>query len=173
MTAIITDKLKKQMLLSIIDDVDSADNNYFIGIGKSEAWNATDAAPTPKNSLRDERNLGLSLQSVKAIADKSLVVPRTDWSSGAIYSGTPTSIPTGTSFASQNASSQNAVYLQNNTSQGSFVIRDSTNPSYIGTITANKFSFITTYGDTRVDFRNCEMVLDNKITISANSIGLG
>jgi hypothetical protein len=86
MTAIITDKLKKQMLLSIIDDVDSADNNYFIGIGKSEAWNATDAAPTPKNSLRDERNLGLSLQSVKAIADKSLVVPRTDWSSGAIYS---------------------------------------------------------------------------------------
>ena len=86
MTAIITDKLKKQMLLSIINDVDSADNNYFIGIGKSEAWNATDAAPTPKNSLRDERNLGLSLQSVKAIADKSLVVPRTDWSSGAIYS---------------------------------------------------------------------------------------
>ena len=86
MTAIITDKLKKQLLLSIVDDVDSADNNYFIGIGKSEAWNATDAAPTPKNSLRDERNLGLSLQSVKAIADKSLVVPRTDWSSGAIYS---------------------------------------------------------------------------------------
>ena len=86
MTAIITDKLKKQLLLSIVDDVDSADNNYFIGIGKSETWNATDAAPTPKNSLRDERNLGLSLQSVKAIADKSLVVPRTDWSSGAIYS---------------------------------------------------------------------------------------
>ena len=86
MTAIITDKLKKQLLLSIVDDVDSADNNYFIGIGKSETWNATDAAPTPKNSLRDERNLGLSLQSVKSIADKSLVIPRTDWSSGAIYS---------------------------------------------------------------------------------------
>ena len=42
------------MLLSIIDDVDSADNNYFIGIGKSEAWNVTDAAPAPKNSLRDD-----------------------------------------------------------------------------------------------------------------------
>ena len=86
MTAIITDKLKKQLLLNIIEDVDSAANNYFIGIGRSEAWSETDAAPAPQNSLRDQRNLGLSLQSVKGIADKSLCVPRTDWSSGAIYS---------------------------------------------------------------------------------------
>tara|TARA_B100000768_G_C11281829_1_gene379058 strand:- start:199 stop:1566 length:1368 start_codon:yes stop_codon:yes gene_type:complete len=86
MTAIITDTLKKQLLLDIITDIDSAANDYYIGVGRSETWDGTDTAPTPKNSQRDTRNLGLSLQSVKAVADKSLVVPRTDWSSGATYS---------------------------------------------------------------------------------------
>jgi hypothetical protein len=85
MTAIITDTLKKQLLLDIITDIDSSANDYYIGIGRSEVWNATDAAPTPKNTQRDARNLGLSLQSVKAVADKTLCAPRTDWSSGATY----------------------------------------------------------------------------------------
>lgn len=86
MTAIITDKLKKQLLLDIIADVDSADNNYYIGLGRSEIWDSADTAPTPKNTSREQRNLGLSLQSIKAVADKSLVVPRYNWSSGALYS---------------------------------------------------------------------------------------
>ena len=86
MTAIITDKLKKQILISIANDIDDADNEYYIGLGRSEVWDSADAAPTPKNTSRDQRNLGLSLQSVKTIADKSLVVPRYNWSSGAIYS---------------------------------------------------------------------------------------
>lgn len=87
MTAIITDRLKKQILQAIIADVDSADNNYYIGIGRSEVWDSADAAPTPKNSGREIRNLGHGLQSVKVVADKSMVVPRYNWSSGAIYSG--------------------------------------------------------------------------------------
>ena len=87
MTAIITDKLKKQILLSIIDDIDSDANNYYIGLGRSEVWDSADAAATPGNTGREQRNLGLSLQSIKTVADKSLVIPRYNWSSGAIYSG--------------------------------------------------------------------------------------
>ena len=87
MAAIITDKLKKQVLESIITDIDSSDNNYYIGIGKSEVWNGTDTAPTPENTLREVRNLGFSLQSMKTVADKTFVVPRYNWSSGSIYSG--------------------------------------------------------------------------------------
>ncbi len=87
MAAIITDKLKKQVLQGIMTDIDSSDNYYYIGIGRSEVWNNTDTAPTPQNSLREVRNLGFSLQSMKAVADKSFVVPRYNWSSGSIYSG--------------------------------------------------------------------------------------
>ena len=61
MAAIITDKLKKQVLESIITDIDSSDNNYYIGVGRSEVWNVSDTAPTPENSLREVRNLGFSL----------------------------------------------------------------------------------------------------------------
>lgn len=87
MAAIITDKLKKQVLESIITDIDSSDNNYYIGVGRSEVWNVSDTAPTPENTLREIRNLGFSLQSMKTVADKSFVVPRYNWSSGSIYSG--------------------------------------------------------------------------------------
>ena len=41
----------------------------------------------PENTLREIRNLGFSLQSMKTVADKSFVVPRYNWSSGSIYSG--------------------------------------------------------------------------------------
>lgn len=50
MAAIITDKLKKQVLESIITDIDSSDNNYYIGVGRSEVWNVSDTAPTPENT---------------------------------------------------------------------------------------------------------------------------
>ena len=86
MAAIITDKLKKQIILDIVDDIDSAANEYFVGIGRSETWNDQDEPPVPINSTRDIRNAMLSLQSVKTIADKSFVVPRYNWSSGTTYS---------------------------------------------------------------------------------------
>lgn len=86
MTAIITDKLKKQILLDIITDIETSGTEYYIGLGRSEVWDSADTAPTPKNTARDQRNLGLSLQSIKTVADKSLVVPRYNWSSGSTYS---------------------------------------------------------------------------------------
>lgn len=86
MAAIITDTLKKQIILDIVDDIDSAANEYFVGIGRSETWGTGDDAPTPLNSTREIRNAMLSLQSVKTIADKSFVVPRYNWSSGTTYS---------------------------------------------------------------------------------------
>ena len=88
MTATLTDALKKQILVDILDNVnDSAGaGNYYIGIGKSEDWNATDTAPTVLNSLREQRNFRLGLQSVKSAEDVSFVVPRNNWVSGTTYS---------------------------------------------------------------------------------------
>lgn len=62
---------------------------------------------------------------------------------GAFYSGSPTSLPAGTTFGGQSGGSQAIVYLQNNNAQGAFAIRDSANLSYIGTYTTHKFHIIT------------------------------
>ena len=83
--AVVTDKLKKQVISFIQNDFDS-DANYYIGIGRSEDWNDSDIAPTTLRSKREERNFRNGLQSVKKVIDTSFVVPRFNWSSGAIYS---------------------------------------------------------------------------------------
>jgi hypothetical protein len=85
--AIITNTIKRQVIEDIIADLrDSATNQYFVGIGRSEDWNDSDVAPTEVSSLREERDFRLSMQSIKTIADISFVIPRNNWSSGAIYS---------------------------------------------------------------------------------------
>ena len=85
--AIITNTIKRQVIEDIISDLrDSATNQYFVGIGRSEDWNDSDIAPTEVSCLREERDFRLSMQSIKTIADISLVIPRNNWSSGAIYS---------------------------------------------------------------------------------------
>lgn len=88
MTARITLDIKKEFIQTLFNDIgnDSSSSNYFIGIGRSEVWNDSDIPPTPTNTLRDERNLRLGLQSVKLVTDYSLVVPRYNWSSGTTYS---------------------------------------------------------------------------------------
>lgn len=88
MAAIITDVLRKQLLQQVLDDIQdsSSGNYYYVGIGRSEPWNDSDIAPTPKNTTQEIRNAKLSLQSIKAVLDYSFVSPRSDWSYGAIYS---------------------------------------------------------------------------------------
>lgn len=87
MPAIITDKFKKQLLTSTLEDIADSDNNYYIGIGRSEIWDSADVAPPAYNSEREVRNFRLSMQSIKNVTDYSFVAIRSNWSSGAIYSG--------------------------------------------------------------------------------------
>ena len=85
--AIITDRIRKQMLQNIFNEASDSDTNnyYYIGYAKSTEWNATDTAPTPENKLREEKQFRYNLQSVKAIEGFSYVVPRFNWQSGSIY----------------------------------------------------------------------------------------
>lgn len=84
--AVVTNRIKKQVISDIVTDFSDSDNNYFAVIGRSEDWNDSDIAPTVLNSSREERNFRLGAQSAKNIIDLSFVVPRYNWSSGAIYS---------------------------------------------------------------------------------------
>jgi hypothetical protein len=87
MTGIITDNLKRILLDNLITEVATAGASYYIGIGNSQDWDSSDTAPTPLNSIREERNLRLQLQSIKSAEDVSYVVPRNNWTAGTIYSG--------------------------------------------------------------------------------------
>lgn len=84
--AIVTNPLKKQVISDIQSDFADSAENYFAVIGRSEDWNDSDVAPTAVNTAREERNFRLGIQSAKNIIDLSFVVPRYNWSSGAIYS---------------------------------------------------------------------------------------
>lgn len=85
MAAIITDRLKKQLLLNTYADIADSANSYFVAIGKSDIWNDSDIPDTPTNTIRSERLARYDMQSVKAVLDYSFVTQRYNWSSGAIY----------------------------------------------------------------------------------------
>jgi len=91
MAAIITDSLRKlvanALLTEITDTTDS--DQYYIGIGKADAYDDSDITATPIRTLREERIARANLQSVKKVtaSDATFVIPRYNWTSGTIYSG--------------------------------------------------------------------------------------
>lgn len=85
MGATLTDTFKKKILLDLDSDIGS-NGNYYIGIGRSEQWNATDAAPDATNNQRDVRVASLGLQSIKSAEDRTFTIPRNNWASGTTYS---------------------------------------------------------------------------------------
>lgn len=87
MAATITDALKKNFMEQTIADINNTTSYYYAAIGKSDVWTDENSPDTPRNSLRDSRLARSGFQSYKLVTDSSIVVPRSNWSSGAIYSG--------------------------------------------------------------------------------------
>ena len=85
MAATITAPMKRRFIDEFKNDADSASVRYFIGIARSEDWNDSDAAPTPLNTEKEERDFRHGLQSVKQVADYSFVIPRVNWSAGTTF----------------------------------------------------------------------------------------
>jgi hypothetical protein len=87
MPATVTDSLKRKFLEVIYNEVTNNLERYYVGVGRSDAWDdAGDNPTTPTNSVLNEREFRLGWQSVKRIVDVSYVVPRHNWTSGSIYS---------------------------------------------------------------------------------------
>ena len=82
MPAIITDVFKKKLIQKIFTDVSNDSDQFYIGIGKSEQWDSAENVPTPKDSLRDVRQLRSGLQSLKKTNDVSFTIPRYNWTPG-------------------------------------------------------------------------------------------
>ena len=88
MVAIATDSLKKQFtsLLFTEGTTGTDSDEFYIGIGKSDAWDETDTIATPTRTLKEEREARGNLQAVKKVTGYSFVVPRYNWTTGSIYS---------------------------------------------------------------------------------------
>ena len=88
MAAIITDALKKQFIVDTIDNIKDASNYYYVGLGKNEEWTSDSDTPiTPVNSLREAQAARYGIQSIKLVTDATMVVPRSNWTTGAVFSG--------------------------------------------------------------------------------------
>jgi len=86
MVAIVTTDTKQLVVEKLIEDLQADSNNYYLGIGKSDAWNETDTAPTSITDIETtKRDFRDNLQSVQKIASVSFVAKRYNWSSGTIY----------------------------------------------------------------------------------------
>lgn len=87
MVAIVTDTFKKQFATYLFDEVSSGTDSheYYIGIGKADAYDSSDNTVTPLRHLAEEREARNNIQSVKKVTGHSFVIPRYNWSSGAIY----------------------------------------------------------------------------------------
>lgn len=145
MTGIITDNLKRLLLDQLITDVASPTSSYYVGIGNSIDWDSSDTPPDPINSVREERNLRLRLQSIKSSEDVSYVIPRNNWTAGTIYSGWDDNVSGQPATPYFIITEDNAVYMC--LKQG----RDSTGAAVASTITptgASTSSFVTADGYT-------------------------
>ena len=86
MVAIITERLKRKLINDLMTDVDAANSQYYVAIGRSEQWDSADTVPTPTASDLTNETFRLSMQSMKIGEDVSVVVPRYNWTSGTQYS---------------------------------------------------------------------------------------
>jgi hypothetical protein len=84
-TTIITDKLKRNLLAQLSENIDNTADRYYIGIGRSDQWNDSDIEVPVLNSSRVLREARNSLQSIISAESYSYVVPRYDWTAGTVY----------------------------------------------------------------------------------------
>ena len=87
MSAVISDTTRRiygDLFLNEVQTTTDSDQ-YYIGIGKSDIYNATDTTITPVQTKFQERDIRNNLQSIKKVEASSFVVTRHNWSSGQVY----------------------------------------------------------------------------------------
>ena len=88
MATTVTDTIRKNLVDLFLNQVttSSDSNQFYIGIGKSDVYDATDTTVSPQRRDREEQDHRNNLQSIKKVEASSFVIPRKNWSSGREYS---------------------------------------------------------------------------------------
>ena len=87
MAAIVRQSMSRTLAKDLLTDMLGNTNEYYIGIGKSDPFNALDTVVDPIDGAHDEREFFHSLQSIKKIEGATFVAKRVNWSSGSEYAG--------------------------------------------------------------------------------------
>jgi len=87
MAAIVRQSMSRSLAKDLLTDMLGTTNEYYIGIGKSDPFNALDTVVDPIDGAHDEREFFLGLQSIKKIEGATFVAKRVNWSSGSEYAG--------------------------------------------------------------------------------------
>ena len=87
MPAIVRQTLSRKLARDLLLDIANPDNEYYIGISKSDTFNEQDTVVPPVDCPFDEREFRHGLQSIKKIEGSTFVAKRVNWSSGSEYAG--------------------------------------------------------------------------------------
>ena len=79
MSTVVTQNMKKELMLGTVRSINDTTENYYIGVSRSHPWNSADSAPEAKDNVRIQNDFRNSLQAVHRITAASLVVPRYSW----------------------------------------------------------------------------------------------
>ena len=85
MSTIVTQNFKKELMIGTIRSINNTTENYYIGVSRSNSWNAADSAPAAKDNVRIQNEFRNGLQSIHRVAAAALVVPRKSWTTGSTY----------------------------------------------------------------------------------------
>jgi hypothetical protein len=156
MSAIITERIKKLMIQNLFDDIsDSAQNKYYIALGKADDWNVEDTPTTPVPTEQEIRSFRNAAQAAKQVTDWSFIVPRYNWTLGATYSGYNDSVSGQPVNSYYVLTDDNAVYicLRQGKSTAGAIIPSTVKPTGVDTkpfVTADGYvwKFLYTVGTT-------------------------
>ena len=74
--AIITEDFRRGQVERLIDDIKSSktatNTGYFIGLGKSDPWNASDLAPTPTGGEQERKDAIDNLIALARVEDNAI-----------------------------------------------------------------------------------------------------
>ena len=181
MPATITDTLRQQIARDFYERFEQQTHNYYVGIGRSQPWDSNETVPTPINSFDEVSKLRNALQSIKKVKSTSLVVPRNNWSNGAIYSAyddTVSGYPTQPYYV-KNDNNQVYVCLETGrnrlgVAQPSTVEPSGANHSSFRTADGYVWKFMYTISGSRQEqFQSSNfMPVQKQFTIDSNSTGI-
>ena len=149
MAAVVTDPLKHRLTQFIFSDARTQDSDeYYIGIGKPDVYNAQDTIVNPIRTFSEENEARANLMSVKRVTDTSLVIPRYNWTSGNTYnawSDTSIGIPTNSFYV---LTEDNEVYvcLQQGKSATGSTNQSTVKPNYLAANVNENEEFTTADG---------------------------
>lgn len=182
MSTVVTQNMKKELMLGTVRSINNTTENYYIGVSRSEPWNTADSAPEAKDNVRIQNDFRNSLQAVHRITAASLVVPRYSWKTGTTYHAYD-DLKELADYGSQR------WYVANNNNQVYICLRqgtDSTGTAVASTVQPTgenlhpfetsdgyvwKFLYAISALDATLFMTNDHMPIDRVLSIDSNSTG--